>query len=658
MNKTTIIALVAVVILAVVFVLVNVDVSKEDMESLSVPGIRLDDKKDVAKPAEGEEPKAPSKEELEEEEAKVGPADKIVMTREGKEYVLVKVDDKTWKLTSPFEAFAETYKVRGMLRAFDTALKSNYAREVSEAALEKLGLDENTRIRVAMYQGETRLVDLYLGRVDKKEMGMAADTMVMVPDAETPVYYRLPGKDLRTPFDIDLEELRDKKLFAVNKDDIVKFVLEDPRGDSPAKMVLVKKDSADDKADKKDQWELVEPGGIEVENVAGFASTFAGTRAEKFMEKLPGADSTALDKAYKITATVKEGGKEITKTLLLGAGRKKGVYARVEGRDGFVVVSKYAAKQLMKTLGEFRKKKLFSFKADDVEGIAIEHVGQPRLKLVKRGKDWTFVEPAGQFASASRIKSLTSGIANFRAAEFIDDKSEAEAGLAQPAVRVTATLSAALGSGTSTLLIGNEYKNKDDQERFYAKLEGQKQIFGVMKYSKENVGKSLDDLRDKRMFRLTNDQVVSVTITHPDQTLTFESEDKAGKTVWNMTAPKAKKDVSLASIVSTLTSLDVEEIVEGKKPEDVGLDRDTFTISLKLKDGTEQSVTISEEVDDNKNFAMTPSVPELAGKIVKISKFKVQNLAKKLPDFEKKPGPPGPPGGMPMGMPGGMPGGR
>jgi hypothetical protein len=659
MNKTTIIALLAVVVLGAVFFVLSREPEQEKLTDLSVPGLKLPDEEPPAEEAT-EEKKDPQKEAA--EAAKIGPADRIVFVRDGIETVLRRVEKDSWRLEKPVTAMAETYKVRAMLRAFDTALTSNYARRAEEAELAKLMLDEKSRIRVTLLQGETKLVDLLVGKVDKKDAmnGDEPDTLVMVPDAEA-IYYRLPGKDLRGPFEVALSDLRDKKLFEFKKEDVVRLEVSDPREGQAPKIVLAKKPAAPGDAAKeapgpgtsKDEWQLLEPAGIDVEGVDGFVSSFANVRADEFLDKLPGADAAALDKAYRLTATVKSGDKEERFTLAIGAGRKKGVYARIEGRDGIVLIGKWSAEQLMKSLSDLRRKKIFSFEEKDVERVAVNVAGKAPFAVARDGAGWRFVEPAGEFAAASKVKSLANSIANFRVADFID-KAPADAGLDASAARVTVGLSTAAGGGSSTLVIGKEYKDAEGQERFYARMEGNDQIFSIQKFSRENVLKELDDLRDKRLFRIEKEDIVSFTIKHPDEELAFAPANKDGKDVWNLTGPKPKEDVSVASILSTLASLDVEKAVDGKKPEEVGLDKDAITVSFKLKDGTEHSVTFSEEVDDTSTYATTTAGP-MAGRIFLISKYKVQNLTKKSPDFDKKPAPPGGPEGMPMGMPMGMP---
>ncbi|MBM4352539.1 MAG: DUF4340 domain-containing protein [Deltaproteobacteria bacterium] len=659
MNKTTLIALAAVVVLGAVFFILSREPEQEKLADLSVPGLKLPDEPEPDPEAAKEEKKDPEKEAA--EAAKIGPADRIVYTSaSGGEVALRRLEKDIWRIEKPVSALAEVYKVRSMLRAFDTAITSNYARRVEAADLPGVMLDEKSRVRVTLLQGDTKLVDLYVGKVDKKDAmnGDEPDTLVMVPDGEA-IYYRLPGKDLRTPFEVDLSDLRDKKLFEFKKDDVVRLEVADPREGQTPKIVLEKKPASPkaegdkgDAGEAKDEWILKEPAGLDVEGVEGFVGSFANVRADAFLDKLPGADAAALDKAYRLTATVKSGDKEETYSLSIGAGRKKGVYARIEGRDGIVLIGKWSAEQLMKSLSDMRRKKIFSFEEKDVEQISVNVPGKTPMTVARDGAEWKFIEPAGEFAAASKVKSLANSLTNFRVGDFLD-KVPDDAGLDASAARVTVKLSAAAGSGTTTLLIGKEYKDKDDQERYYGKLDGTSQAFSIQKFSRENVLKEVDDLKDKRLFRIEQEDIASFTIKHPDEELSFAPAKKDGKDVWNLSGPKPKEDVNVSSILSTLASLDVEKTLEDKKPEDVGLDKEGITVSFKLQDGSEHSVTVSEEVDDTSTYATTSAGP-LAGKIFLVSKYKVQNLTKKTPDFDKKPSPPGGPGGMPMGMPMGM----
>jgi hypothetical protein len=292
----------------------------------------------------------------------------------------------------------------------------------------------------------------------------------------------------------------------------------------------------------------------------------------------------------------------------------------------------------MKSLSDLRQKKLASFKAGDIESIdLVRPDGAARMK--KSGEDWSFTEPAGEAASSQKIKTLAGNIASFRVAEYLStNPPDSETGLSAPQLTLTVGLSQAAGAGTFGLVIGKEFKNKDSQERFYARLAGTDEVFSIMKYSANNVMKAVADLKDTRVFRFEKEQISEVTIAHPDETLTLVQETKDGKTAWKMTAPKQNADPEVNALLSTLTSLDVSKFADGKKPEEVGLTAsEAFTVTVKLTDGTAHSIQVAEEVEDNENYAQTTTEPWLGGKILKISKYKIDNLNKKAADFEKKP---------------------
>jgi hypothetical protein len=630
MNKTTIGALVAVIVLAVVVFFVSMEGEKAELKTLELPGIKMGDPKLEKVPDEEKtaEEIAEDKEKEAAEALKIGPPDRITIVRKGLHAVLEKSAEDKWKLVKPVVAQADTYKVRGMLRAFTEPLKSNYSRVVKVEALSKLGLDESNRIRVTLAKGDEILVDLLLGRVDRKDdSGVDLDTMVMLPaDLESPVYYRIPGKDLRRAFDVKLTDIRDKKIFSFGKDDIQGITIEDPRDPARGKIVLKKGGG------EKPEWSIVEPGGADVDNLSGFASSLAGTRADEYLDQLPGADEKALDKAYRITATVKEGEGTATVTLELGAGRKKGVYARLVGRDGYFLVPKYTAEQLMKSFNDFRQKKLFTFKGDEITEVTIADGGEPPIHLLKRGENWTFLVPAGVAVANSKVKSLTNGISNLRVGEYLSTQpAPAETGLNT----TSTTVSFKVAGAETTLRIGKLFKNEKDQERFYAQVVGKDEVFTLMRYSRDNLVKSVDELKDKRLFLVAKEEITHVTLVHPDQKLEFEGTRAADKTTWKMTSPQVIENVELEQLVATLATLDVDSVEAAKSAAEVGIGTDSFTISFSLADGTTHAVTISEEVTDNKNYAQSSTSPEYAGAILLLSKYKVDNLTKKLPDFTK-----------------------
>lgn len=573
----------------------------------------------------------------------VGPANRIEFLRQGQKTVLSKVDEDSWTLTAPVNAQADSYKVTTMLRAFEDELSSSFATPAS-GDLAKYGLDETQRIRVTLYKDDQVLFDLLVGTVDAPDTeGGRPDTLVMVPDGDT--VFRMKGKDLRSPFDLSLEDLRDKRVFDFAKDDVNRLELNDPRSGKQHLIVAEKKaPAAGSPAGAQPAWSVVKPIEYQLEGFDRLASDLSMLRASEFLPKLPGADSNALDNPYSITATISpQGGTKRTVTLKIGAGRKAGVYAQVEGRKEFLLLSTTSAENLLKGVNDLRNKKLFPFSEPDVQAFELLNPGQQPISLKRSGAGWTFVSPAGETAYAPKVKSFLELVAGLNVAEYLEKAPADEvAGFGTDARIVKLTLN---DGKTVTLTIGAEFKDDKKVEKHYIRIEGNPEVMTAMKYVIKNATKGLDDLRDRRVFRIEKDQIQKLTIKHPDQTLVLELAGDA----WNLTQPEKIEKVDLTATLNSLSTLDVLDTVQGKKPEEVGLTKNAIELTLQLKDGSSHTVTISEELKKDDHYASS-SEPHLAGTILLLSKHKVQDLLKKLPDFKEKPAPMPMPGGAPMPM--------
>lgn len=573
----------------------------------------------------------------------VGPANRIEIARQGQKTVLSKVDQDSWSLTAPVNAQADSYKVTTMLRAFEDELYSSFSTQAS-GDLAKYGLDEAQRIRITLFKDDQVLFDLLVGTVDKPDVeGGHPDTLVMLPDGDT--VFRMKGKDLRSPFDLALEELRDKRVFDFAKDDVKRLELNDPRSGRQHLIVAEKKaPEAGSSPGAQPTWTVVKPIEYKLEGFDRLASDLAMLRATEFLPKLPGADSNALDNPYTITAIVSpEGGSERTVTLRIGAGRKAGIYAQVEGSHEFLMLSTTSADNLLKGVNDLRNKRLFPFSEPDVQSFELLNPGQQPISLKRAGSGWTFLSPAGETAYAPKVKSFVELIAGLNVAEYLEKApSDQETGLGADARVVRLTLN---DGKTITLTIGAEFQDAKKVEKHYIRIEGNPEVMTAMKYVIKNATKGLDDLRDRRVFRIEKDQIRKLTIKHPDQTLVLElSAD-----TWNLTQPEKIEKVDLTATLNSISTLDVLDTVQGKKPEEVGLTKNAIELTLELKDGTSHSVTISEELKKDDHYASS-SEPHLAGTILLLSKHKVQDLIKKLPDFKDKPAPAPMPGGAPMPM--------
>lgn len=563
----------------------------------------------------------------------VGPANRIEITRGGQKLELRRIAEDSWKIVAPIDAVAENYKVSSMLRAFEDETVSTFSTPAS-GDLSRFGLDETQRIRVALYKDDQPLYDLYVGLVDKPEADSAqADTHVMRPDGDT--VFRMKGKDLRSPFDISLDELRDKRIFDFAKEEITRLDLTDSRSGTTQLIVaqLLPPEPADpqqpDQQGSAPSWKVIKPLEYKLEGFERYAGDLAMLRTSEFLPKLPGADASALDKPYTITAHIKpKQGPERDVTLHIGAGRQAGVYARLEGSSEYLLLSTTSAESLLKSVNDLRAKKLFSFTEADVQSFDILNPGQNPISLTRTQNGWSFLAPAGETAYAPKIKTFLDLVAGLNVAEYLPKPpSDQEAGFGPDAKTIRITLK---DGKTFTIKIGAEFKDAKKVEKYYLRVEENPEVMTVMKYVVKNAAKGLDDLRDRRVFRVEKDQIQKVVIEHPDQKLTLE---KAGSD-WNLLEPEKLEKVDMNATINSLATLDVTDLSD-KKPEEVGLAKGAIKLTITMADGSTHSVSISEEVKKDDHYAMSTEA-HLQGKVILLSKHKVQDLIKKLPDFKKK----------------------
>ena len=600
MNRTTLIILgLFVALLAVYLVVDRPGDDKRDLR-IEVPAIRAD-----AQPKDDEP------------EGAVGPPDRIEIVRKGVTTVLRRSDGDQWEVLEPVTAGARTHRVNAMLRAFKHGAESSLGRAVAADDLKDYGLGENRRIQVRMMKGEETLVALWIGDSEKVDDDGTRDTNVMLPDGDA--VFRVRGADLRKAFDLDPDEIQDKKIFRFKKDDVKRLVIEDPRDKARPRLVLRK---GTGKAD----WKLVEPSGYQVGGLGTYCSSLANLTATRIAEKLPGAEAEALDRTYKVTITTGEG----EKTLELGAGRGA-VWARVSDRDGVFQVSTSTAKGLMKGLLELRDKKLFDFAKEDVQRVELIERGADAVVLEREGAGWRFVSPANEAASTASVNRLASALAALRTETYRDSAVEG-AGLDNPQFILKVTAGAANAPVVRVLEIGNEKPRDDDKAatRFFARLDGAEEVMELADYSVKGLRKSVDDLRDERVFRIEADEITGVEIAYQDQTVSLEKEGSA----WTVTAPEKISDPQgVNAIISTLANLPVKQEDTGKTPEEAQL---SVTYTITMKDGKTQTLRLSEEVANGGNYAQAPGLSRLGDKVFTVNQYKAANLLKKLPDLKKK----------------------
>ena len=604
MNRSTIIALLVVVVLTIVALVVTRNEPLPDLPELSINGVSL------APPGEADKVK--------------GPVTRIKFFNPSGMGALLH-EGALWKLEEGGHP-ANSALVDAMLKAFARPAVSGSAIEVPPEGLDDYGLSPDLRIPVTIYGPDGVLVNLWIGFSDEDKVSGEKSTFVMEPDSN--VVFRIVGVNYRTPLEIPVSSLRDKALFHFKKEDAQRLEILDPRHKG-ARVVMER---------VQDKWNTVEPKDKPMDPPDSYLSAILDTRAAEFLPKLPDADKSALDKAFVITVEIKNGDSSQTHVLELGAPRGGKVYARLDRKEDFLMVDSATSKKLMKSLNDLRTKKLVNFHSSDLDHIELTIPGQPHMALDRiRDDEWRFTAPKEELVDETAARGLASGVATFVVMRFLDSQPDLEtAGLSRGYAIIKAHMKGETGEGTVEMHIGAAFLEDGKQTGYYARFPTQSdEVFLISTTTAHRIMKTFEELKDKRVLRLKPEEIASIALEHPDQTLVFEPIPGAKTLSWQMTKPEAISPVNLSSLVFNLTHLDALDVTQGIPPESAGFGPDSITVRVKTHAGQEFSFQLSESEGEKGNYVRTNSVDRLKNSWFMVDKHRASNFFKKLPDFKK-----------------------
>lgn len=338
-----------------------------------------------------------------------------------------------------------------------------------------------------------------------------------------------------------------------------------------------------------------------------------------------------------------------------------GNYLRLQGSDEVFVGKGTLAGAVRKNADQWRNKKLVALKADDINEIAVTPAGGGGYVLTKtttkegEGDDapskdvWTVQDasalPAGFKLDEAALSRVARSVANLRASDFVDEKKPAAETVLGASAR-TVTAKTAAGQSV-TIQFGTEKDNK-----VYAQVEGNPQLYQVSKYSADGVTKALTEFRDLSLFDVQTNDIVAVDWAGTGLTASLKKDEQG---TWTFTSNPAGAEFDPNTVggkLAGLTRLRAARYLgaQGAVPIDLG---DKLTISLTLQDGTQQVVTFGAaapegEAGTGKNQVF---VRNGDGHVYAIAAFQKERYKKPADLFQPAAPPPG------MGGPGGMPGG-
>jgi hypothetical protein len=365
---------------------------------------------------------------------------------EAPKHVVLEKDGANWKVSdaaAPTKKFlVDETQVKGVLEAvgeFQTGdLIANKKDKLADYEIDDA---KGTRVIVSTAKGEA--LDLVFGRAAKG----GGST---VRKAGSDDVYVAKGR-LGQVAKKDVAAWRKKTILDLKADDITKVSSTNADGSNivvaattpPAPPPSDKPDAGPPPPAPRPEWKLVEPSTLP----AGFhldpaqlqrgAATVAALRAQDFADDAN--DATAgFDKPHTVVeATTKDG-----KKIVIHVGKeddKKRNFAKVDGDPQLYLVPAYSAKQLERTLDDFRDLSLFDAKPEDVVKATFKS-SQGTVVVEKKGDAWKLVEPkkAPDGFEESQIPAQIAGALRLRASKLATDapKNAVDAKKASPTIEM------------------------------------------------------------------------------------------------------------------------------------------------------------------------------------------------------------------------------
>ncbi len=356
------------------------------------------------------------------------------------------------------------------------------------------------------------------------------------------------------------------------------------------KEISIQKDETIEAVKKDDSWTIVEPfeTGGDKSNWNSIARTYADGKLQRVVTE--DADNLKAFGLEEPSIAVSLAGVEgaTSSTILLGdqtptAGK---YYAMVKGTSDVVTVMSTMYNNVDKSLFDMRDKNLLALENNKIRRIEIAHSSLD-VTVEKKGEDdWIITDPVQARADDSKMTSVINNVKNSQIKQFIDENPEnLEAyGLVDPATKLV-FWSGEPGNESSwaaqALLIGATSAD----ELWYAKREGQKNVFAVSSSDFKDIPKTLMDLRDKKLTDFSSWEVKRATISAADEVI-VEVSKSAGD--WFMVQPEEGKAdyTSVSEMVRGLIDLEIAQFVDGTT-EEYGLDSPSIVFNLETDEDSQ-----------------------------------------------------------------------
>ena len=225
---------------------------------------------------------------------------------------------------------------------------------------------------------------------------------------------------------------------------------------------------------------------------------------------------------------------------------------------------------------------VFDFVSDDIVSLSVTAENGDHTVIEKDNDRWRLVEPFAGNVDVTKVVALSSGLASLEiqrlVAEPDDNPDLGLFGLDMPLITVGVET---ISDSNLQLLIGERTPTGND---LYATVADSNRVFLISGFLDTTFNQTTFDLRNKSILDITSNQVDSLEITGPTETIRLQKDQNQ----WSLVSPiTARADTGVADgVVGRLTtgqmaSVEVES-ADNLKP--YGLEQPRLSITVGLGD--------------------------------------------------------------------------
>jgi hypothetical protein len=264
---------------------------------------------------------------------------------------------------------------------------------------------------------------------------------------------------------------------------------------------------------------------------------------------------------------------------------------------------------------------------NSITKLELKEKDAPRILLTKSGSDWTIAEPKAFAADQAAVSSVLSTVSSLDSDRLVEDKAAdlQRYGLTSPSFELDVTEK---DNKTKRLLLGDDTPAGSG---VYAALAGDPRVFTLAGYHKTALDKNLNDLRDKRLLRVSPDKVSRLDIAGKNGDIEFGHN----KDEWQIIKPKPLRADTLAvsELLSKLTDarMDLSGSDKAATESDSAFAKNAPVVSVKLTD--ESSI---EQLQIRKAKDLYYARSSQVDGAYKVDSSLADSLNKKVDDFRNK----------------------